>query len=413
MTQVPQVRYDNAGATGGRDGKQAVRTLLAGGGLALLAAGAFAQAPANYVLAWSDNFAGIPTSGAGAPALDTSKWWYRMQATSNGTQQAANISLDGAGNLNIANTAASSSGPYFGGGVISKQTFRYGYYQVTAKLPANPQSNYHTAFWTRGGYREVVSWDPAAPPAADTEIDGFEIDSNNTTAISTGWHAWAGSTHLAGARCTSAYHPAFDPSAAPHTYAFEWTEDGISYFIDGVAICSKQLVDSTQAVATPVNIWLTSIPYGASGTPATGAKASFSAVKYYVRDYYVNAGDPGYAEYGSGWSASSLQGFSSQPMRWSATAGNYATYTPNLLAAGTYNVQVYVVIAGGMDTAPTVTVNTSGGVVTVPAGTLPTTGSSRWVSLGTWSFDAGTAANVKFKVGNNNLRLSMVKFVRQ
>ena len=372
-----------------------------------------AQAPTNYSLAWSDNFAGTPLSSGGV-TLDTSKWWWRMGFTSDGSQQAVNVNLDGAGNLDLANTlkVVGSTTHYYGGGVISHETSRYGYYQVTAQTPANT-SEYHTAFWLSGA-ANLVSWNPS-PSEVFTEIDGFEINSTTPSSISAGWLTWsgAGSTLIASARCNGNYNPGFNTSSGRHTYGIEWTEAAITYYIDGTSFCT-QAYTPTQGAASPANMWLTSIPYGATGTPTAGAQAVFAAPEYYVRDYYVNAEDTGYAEYGSNWATSGVAGFSQQPVRDTCTAGQYATYTPNLLSSGSYDVQVYQIIySGGTDSATVVTVNTSTGPVVLPVGTLPTSGSSRWIDLGTYSFNAGNTSSVSLQDGNNCLRTSMVKFVRQ
>jgi beta-glucanase (GH16 family) len=385
-------------------------------GLALLALPFImrAQAPANYSLAWSDNFAGVPLASGGT-TLDTSKWWWRMGYSSNGSQQAVNVNLDGAGNLDLANTSkvVASKTYYSGGGVISHQTFRYGYFQVTAQTPANP-SEFHTSFWLSAVGTPLVSWNPA-PSTLFTEIDGFEINSTSPSSISSGWITWsgAGSNNTGGTRCNGNYNPGFNTSAGSHTYGIEWTESAITYYIDGASYCS-QAYTPTQGPASPVNMWLTSIPYGATGTPTTGAQAVFATPEYYVRDYYVNSEDTGYAEYGSNWGTSSVAGFSSQAVRYTCTAGQYSTYTPNLLSAGNYDVQAYQIIdSGNMDTATVVTVNTSTGPVILPTGTLPSSGSNRWIDLGTYTFAAGNTSSVSLQDGNSCLRTSMVKFVRQ
>jgi hypothetical protein len=388
--------------------------LTVGLALLMLPLAAKAQAPSNYSLKWNDNFAGTPLSSGGV-TLDTSKWWWRMGFSSNGSQQAVNVNLDGAGNLDLANTSkvVGSTTYYSGGGVISHQTFRYGYYQVTAQTPVNT-SEYHTAFWLSAAATPLVSWNPS-PSEVFTEIDGFEINSTTPSSISAGWLTWSGtgSTQTGSVRCNGNYNPGFNTSSSRHTYGIEWTEAAITYYIDGTSFCT-QAYTPTQGPASPANMWLTSIPYGATGTPTAGAQAVFAAPEYYVRDYYVNAEDTGYAEYGSNWATSGLAGFSQQPVRDTCTAGQYATYTPDLLSSGSYDVQVYQIIySGGMDSATVVTVNTSTGPVVLPAGTLPTSGSSRWIDLGTYAFNAGNTSSVSLQDGNSCLRTSMVKFVRE
>lgn len=98
-------------------------------GLVFFVLGVVVQVLVNYVLVWSDNFVGIVILG-GVFVFDIFKWWYWMQVMFNGMQQVVNIMFDGVGNFNIVNMVVLLLGLYFGGGVISKQIFWYGYYQV-------------------------------------------------------------------------------------------------------------------------------------------------------------------------------------------------------------------------------------------------------------------------------------------
>ena len=46
----------------------------------------------------------MPTSGDGR-MVDFTKWWWRMGHSAQSVQMPTNVSLDGAGNMNIANKA--------------------------------------------------------------------------------------------------------------------------------------------------------------------------------------------------------------------------------------------------------------------------------------------------------------------
>lgn len=131
-----------------------------------------------------------------------------------------------------------------------------------------------------------------------------------------------------------------------------------------------------------------------------------------MRDYYVNALEPGYAEYGSGWTNSTLAGFSGLPTRYSGSTNAIAQWTSTILAAGSYDVKVWKVQYASSDPAAPFTVHYSGGSYTATVNC--TTGSSGWVDLGTYNFAAGSSGNVTMGYsGTGDARASMVKFVRQ
>jgi len=78
---------------------------------------------------------------------------------------------------------------------------------------------------------------------------------------------------------------------------------------------------------------------------------------------------------------------------WSSTSGATATFTPDLPAAGAYDV--YAIWNGSTDRGNTVPylVTHAGGTTTVTASQR--SGDGRWVKLGTFNFAAGTAGSVK------------------
>lgn len=76
---------------------------------------------------WSDEFNG--------DSLDTSKWVYRTDSKHWSTQLPQNVSLrDGRLILAVKKEEAGSK-HYTGSGVISKEAFRYGYYEARFKVP--------------------------------------------------------------------------------------------------------------------------------------------------------------------------------------------------------------------------------------------------------------------------------------
>jgi Glycosyl hydrolases family 16 len=354
--------------------------------------------PVNYVLQWSDNFAG--------GALDVTKWNYRTDIKAKSAQLPANVSLDSSGHMNIALRQQHFAGQNFtGGGIISKAAFRYGYFQVKAKTTTNP--GWHSSFWMFAG-NGVTTY----APGALTEIDDFEIDSSAPDVISMGMLDWSHGKAIASKRCNANYKAGWSTAAGYHTYGLEWTEEEITYYLDGSRICT-QPYPPTQYTHDPLNIWLTAIGYSANvAVKDPASPMSFAQVVFYIRDYYIGNGEPGYVEYGSGWQESSSPGYSNIPSRVSCQRGASASYTPTILQSGTYDVEVYESQNADADPAAQLTIQHAGGST---AKTINfANGSTGWVDLGSYPFAVGaggTLANTNSGAGCT--RTSMVKFVRR
>lgn len=94
--------------------------------------------PRGYELVFSDEFNG--------DQVDTEKWNFRLVDKMLSALQRENVSVKN-GNLEIALRKESVAGKnYTAGGIISKQTFVYGYYEARFKTP--PAEGWHTAFWS-------------------------------------------------------------------------------------------------------------------------------------------------------------------------------------------------------------------------------------------------------------------------
>ncbi|NQX00074.1 glycoside hydrolase family 16 protein [bacterium] len=93
--------------------------------------------PAGYQLVFSDEFDG--------DKIDTGKWNFRLVDKMLSALAQENVSVRN-GNLEIALRKESVAGKnYTAGGIISRQTFVYGYYEARFKTP--PAEGWHTAFW--------------------------------------------------------------------------------------------------------------------------------------------------------------------------------------------------------------------------------------------------------------------------
>ncbi len=132
--------------------------------------------PPGYRLAWSDEFNG--------GSLDTNKWVFRTDSKHWSTQSPANVSVrDGKIFLAVKKEDAGDK-HYTGAGVISKQAFKYGYYESHFKVP--PGAGWHTSFWMmkhdgNGG---------TGPTASAQELDVCENDSVNLKHYGVNVHKW-------------------------------------------------------------------------------------------------------------------------------------------------------------------------------------------------------------------------------
>ncbi len=206
-------------------------------------------APSGYKLVWSDDFNGN--------ALDTAKWMYRTDVKADSAQRPENISVTG-GNLIISLKKEAHSGKNFtGGGVISKERFRYGYYEARVKM--HGAAGWHQSVWAMFAGDGSTTY----PEKMRTEIDGMEFDSDVPWKGHMGLIKWSGPGQSRSVTCTPGVYRAplgFDASADFHTYGFEWTEKGVRYFLDGELRCALDY-PPTDHEHDQINFWLTAIAY--------------------------------------------------------------------------------------------------------------------------------------------------------
>ncbi|MGO4516515.1 family 16 glycosylhydrolase [Terriglobus sp. 2YAB30_2] len=352
------------------------------------------EIPEKYVLQFSDDFKG--------DQVDTNQWTFRTDAKALSTQLARNVSVHD-GKLYITPRKEDVADMHYtGGGIISKAAFRYGYFEVTAQVTNDP--GWHTSFWAMAGDGKTTFTD-----ISRTEIDDFEIES--PLKVSMGYLVWKNRQSMSSERCNAAFSPGFSTASGMHTYAVEWTETSLTYYLDRKKICQQTYLP-TQGTHDRVNIWLTTIgakqPIDASGT----SPAVYSQVRYYVRDYYIDATEPGYAEYGKDWHDGPEPGFSSSLTRASCSGDATAMYVPSIVQSGSYNVQAWHVknnpaLRNGAGEAH---ILSKAGLSTkeIPADTA-----TGWVDLGTYDFERGTTGSVTLAPKEGCLEANMVKFLRR
>jgi hypothetical protein len=187
-----------------------------------------------------------------------------------------------------------SDGKYYGGGIISKKYFGYGYYEAKIKV-YNGSYGLHQSFWS---YANAV------------EIDGAEFDSKYNGRLSRlepNRHRWK--PYHEYYRKTSADTAAFvdvpnsdwtkpvanddgiwtDTDGIWYTIGYEWLPGEVKYYVNGVLKNTFGVFD-TQGndlnVFQPAQVYLTALPFKNSTvinmeTPQPGAKMQVEYFAYY------------------------------------------------------------------------------------------------------------------------------------
>jgi len=379
-------------------------SVIAGAAVAsLVPSGALADPPSVlYGLAWEETFAGT--------AVDTSRWYFRTDTRTfssiTSKQIAANATID-SGQLSLLMTVdPSGANKYFGSGVVSKQQFGYGYFEVRARGTNN--TGWHNSFWMMAGDGSNTS-----SAGRFLEIDSSEVDTANQMRFHSGLHYWngAGSSELGNYNC-STYPTATNLTSAYHTYGADWREGFVDFYFDGQKYCTAPY-STTSYRQDPVNIWLTAVAYSLP-VSVGGSPQLFDTVRFYKRDQYVTNGRYGYSESGTGWLDSGVAGFGLMPQRYSCTAGAKSTYAPGFNQSGNYRVFIWKTVQANADTQSEVKVQSNTGTTTSTINF--TTGSSGWIDLGVHAFSAGgtnPAYGVTNTVHSGCQRAGAVKFVRE
>jgi beta-glucanase (GH16 family) len=216
--------------------------------------------PSGYKLVWSDEFNGT--------SLDTSKWMYRTDVKASSSQRPGNVSVHD-GKLMIALQKESDRGKsYTGGGIISKQHFRYGYYEARAKMHGG--AGWHQSVWAMA----VTDGSTTYPEVIRTEIDGPEFDSDTAWKAHTGLIIWNGPKQSKTKTCTPGVYQGalgFDATKDFHTYGFEWAEKGVRFYFDGDLRCGLEYLP-TEGEHDAINLWLTAIGYEQRGVKIDDSK---------------------------------------------------------------------------------------------------------------------------------------------
>jgi len=180
----------------------------------------------DWQLVWSDDF-----EGPAGQSPDAAKWAYDLGTGQDGwgnqelqsyTNNPANVSLDGDGNLVI--TAIRSGNSFTSARIKTQGLFsqKYGRFEARLITPYGP--GIWPAFWLLGDNVETTGWPQFG------EIDIMELRGQEPDVIHGSIH---GPGYSGGNPVTKAYaliNGRFD--ADYHLYAVEWDEDRIDFFVD-------------------------------------------------------------------------------------------------------------------------------------------------------------------------------------
>lgn len=234
-----------------------------------LPAAAFAAPgpPTGYKLVWSDNFNGT--------SLNQAKWTYRTDSKLLSTQTPANVSVR-RGDLIIALLKQNAGGKHYtSGGVISRRTFHYGYYEARLKIAAG--SGWHSSFWLMG-----YNGADTRGNKATLEMDIIENESQDLHSYTTTTHRWV-PPHIARGHKTISTP---DLSKGFHIFGCEYAPNLVRNYFNGKLV---QTVDLTGLPQGGVNIWLTSIaqamgPHHDVDSSALPGEMIVDWVRYYTKE---------------------------------------------------------------------------------------------------------------------------------
>ena len=195
----------------------------------------------GFKLEWSDEFDGT--------TLDTTKWAYRVDNKHRSIQLTENVRLEnGRLVLNLRQLKEPIGGKLASGaGIVSKRQFRYGYYEVRARLGLGKDTDndglvdegWHHSFWAMAAIVDSSEVSTTFPDIRRTEIDCFENASDHTNTDESGLNKFT--QHIIvwqedGNEWGRLPEPPSDITEIEnfdalkwHTYGFEWNEEVVRF----------------------------------------------------------------------------------------------------------------------------------------------------------------------------------------
>ncbi|NQU41979.1 family 16 glycosylhydrolase [bacterium] len=232
-----------------------------------------------YRMVWNDEFDG--------PALDETEWEYRITTRSDpGTKAPVSICLprnisvvDGKMKIQMkiedyegfANTC---------GGIITKKRYKYGYYEVSARMDET-ERGWHEAFWSAAGGN--WPWPEGVGDQPWFEMDGFEhYGSCGPHTVSYGLIEWP--VHRSVSR--EMLETDIDLGKTYNRYGMEYTPDYFAFYFNDLLL---QVVNISDLGHGDMLLWLSCV-----STNTGIAKADGECFFDYLRCYAIDYGSPAY-----------------------------------------------------------------------------------------------------------------------
>lgn len=249
----------------------------------------------NYELVWNDEFNGS--------IIDTTKWAFRTDVKHRSVQLKENVTLGkGILKLNLFQLSSALQGKFAtGAGIISKKQFKYGYYEVKARLgdkidddnDGKIDEGWHHAFWAMAAsINDKNEVNTTYPPSRRTEIDCFENASTHKHEAENSIHKFT--QHIIiwkpdGKEYGRVPKTPKDIIAIPgfnandwHTYGFEWTENAVTFYVDGKVTHIAPYL-ATEFEHDNLNIWITAMAAEWTGTDQENSSAEYDYVRFYSK----------------------------------------------------------------------------------------------------------------------------------
>jgi len=253
----------------------------------------FSPTKSGYQLIYQDEF--------NDNRLNTNDWYYRhlRKPRLGGYNESKNVSETteaGIGLLKIAYTKEDlfKDGKLVpvGGGIISRTTFGYGYYETRIKF-YDEARGFHQAFWNYGISDEEDAKNDRAPWSNKAiELDGVELDSAfNMAWVNWHWHIKGPKQTEKGTKEQRRVDSYIDTDQWV-VVGFEWLPDSIVYYIDGIERY-RHKIKAGDPRYTPSEIWLTGLGntadvLGGEGFPEPGAAMRVDYFRFYTKVFDAN-----------------------------------------------------------------------------------------------------------------------------
>jgi len=224
--------------------------------------------PEGYHLIWEDDFNG--------GHLDESEWFYRMDLKMSSAQRPENVKVQN-GKLVLTMKKEDFLGmKYTGAGIVTKRRWQHGYFEVKAKLTNAP--GWHHSFWAQEGTGFLTySYDRFM------EIDVFEMESTRSSNHNLWIHRDGWSSKNNNWESVHEQDLGFDASDGYHIYGYEYSSEGIKFFVDGKNVHNILATEDAYKHYS-MNLWLTVIATHSDIKADLPASDYFDYIRCYSKD---------------------------------------------------------------------------------------------------------------------------------